>query len=298
MSTDPFDVLTDRLFDEIWNKPKSPIPPTVYHYTDAGGLHGILSSKRIWATDYRFLNDESESLIGKAIALEIVRPKSINSKEEYLRQFYRFLRQYLVEDGSSPNFVFSLSSRKDDLTQWRTYAQDGRGFTVGFNTNSLIENSKNADNFGFAKILYGSKVHDSSVRRAISLIEELLSKNVAESVDEMICEHAALMAEWIITSNSALFKHSSFQSEREWRINTYFNQGDEVPIRVRASNGKLIPYMELKLCTDEENCLPITHIGIGPGFKHQEIRFAVEKLCEQTGYSVNIYNADTPFRRL
>jgi hypothetical protein len=31
-----------------------------YHYTDAAGLIGILTSHRLWATDIRFLNDPSE----------------------------------------------------------------------------------------------------------------------------------------------------------------------------------------------------------------------------------------------
>jgi hypothetical protein len=35
-------------------------PATLYHYTSVDGLLGILRSKRIWATDIRFLNDRSE----------------------------------------------------------------------------------------------------------------------------------------------------------------------------------------------------------------------------------------------
>jgi len=33
----------------------------VFHYTDAVGLVGILSSKSLYATDYRYLNDSSEA---------------------------------------------------------------------------------------------------------------------------------------------------------------------------------------------------------------------------------------------
>ena len=36
-------------------------PPTIlFHYTTPTGLLGISSSKKIWATDIRFLNDKKE----------------------------------------------------------------------------------------------------------------------------------------------------------------------------------------------------------------------------------------------
>src|SRR6516164_4036522 len=35
-------------------------PPTLYHYTTAQGLLGIMESNRLWATNVRFLNDPSE----------------------------------------------------------------------------------------------------------------------------------------------------------------------------------------------------------------------------------------------
>src|SRR2546423_15568945 len=38
----------------------SSIPRELYHYTDAGGLLGILTSKSFWATDINFLNDATE----------------------------------------------------------------------------------------------------------------------------------------------------------------------------------------------------------------------------------------------
>jgi hypothetical protein len=32
------------------------IPELLFHYTNAKGLHGILSSKTLWATGFQFLN--------------------------------------------------------------------------------------------------------------------------------------------------------------------------------------------------------------------------------------------------
>ncbi len=39
---------------------ESQLPDVVYHYTTAAGLLGICTSKKIWATDIRYLNDSEE----------------------------------------------------------------------------------------------------------------------------------------------------------------------------------------------------------------------------------------------
>src|SRR6516165_3721803 len=35
----------------------------LYHYTDAGGLKGIIESQQIWFTSHRYLNDPSELIL-------------------------------------------------------------------------------------------------------------------------------------------------------------------------------------------------------------------------------------------
>lgn len=295
------DRLADRLFDKIWKAPASPIPDTVYHYTTADGLVGILTSKRVWATDCRSLNDETESELGVIIARKIARGRVITSKEPRLRRFYRTLNEYLRTEDPDRNFVFSLSSRADDLSQWRTYARDGRGFTIGFRTEALLANSKpSLNNYGFSRVNYNARVHDKTIRELIEMFEaKVLSSERSGPALHDFADQAAVSLDWIISSNSVLFKHSSFQSEKEWRINTYFDDEDrDSPVRVRSANDRLVPYMELRLCGEDENCLPISRIGVGPGFRDKGIRFAVEKLCEQTKFEVDIYNADTPYRRL
>jgi hypothetical protein len=40
------------------------LPEHLYHYTDAGGLYGILTSEVLWATHIAFLNDTREAFYG------------------------------------------------------------------------------------------------------------------------------------------------------------------------------------------------------------------------------------------
>jgi hypothetical protein len=39
--------------------------PTLYHYTDWGGLEGMLKTKEIWATHINYMNDEREFIHAK-----------------------------------------------------------------------------------------------------------------------------------------------------------------------------------------------------------------------------------------
>jgi len=45
--------------------------PSVFHYTDSAGLIGILTSKSLFATDYRYLNDVTEGSMIRQLILPI-----------------------------------------------------------------------------------------------------------------------------------------------------------------------------------------------------------------------------------
>lgn len=300
VSTATLDAAAESLIGAPWRRPSGALPRAVYHYTDAAGLYGMLSTKRIWATDCRFLNDELEGELGKARAKEAVRSAMFKEKDDRKRRYYRELLEALREDREDRNFIFSLSSRKDDLSQWRAYARDGQGFTIGFDTKKLLESARTLDSFGFSKVSYSQRLFDQRLRNVIDTFQkQIFDKELSIADLDQLIENASVNFEWIVASHSVLFKHSSFSAEREWRVNTYrFAREVSHDVRVRPCGNRLVPYIELKLCSDEDGCLPISEIGIGPGFKQSSTRYAVERLCELNDLEVPIYDADTPFRRL
>ena len=297
---DLFDEVTARLAADAWKKPVGAIPATVYHYTNPDGLFGLLSSKRVWATDYRFLNDLMESEIGWSRAKDLVRKILPRTEDRVQRQFYEQVLEILKIPRVESNFVYSLSSRRDDLAQWRMYADDGRGFTIGFDTSKIVEIADNSPDFSFGKVSYSSLEFDKKVRSALQKYWRIVSKQKLSGPEfaELI-EEAAIYLDAAIGALAVTYKHSSFRSEFEWRINTFVSQGDpQNQVVVRSNGRRLIPYVPLRLCGEGEDCLPITKIGIGPGFRDSGVRYAVEKLCQQAGIEARIYNADTPFRRV
>lgn len=57
----------------------------LYHYTTLRGLKGIINSRCLWATDYRFLNDSVEVVYANDILRDLVLPRSIDR----LRSLYK-----------------------------------------------------------------------------------------------------------------------------------------------------------------------------------------------------------------
>lgn len=111
----------------------------LYHYTTTEALVGILTNKCVWLTDYRFVNDSQEFEFAKVIADNTLRKvdwesrrkrfEAVSDKSAVLQYFDAFTNRFQTsfgmfafekQYGFSP-YVFSLSAKKDSLSQWRAY---------------------------------------------------------------------------------------------------------------------------------------------------------------------------------
>lgn len=149
----------------------------LWHYTTAEGLKGILYDQTLWATDYRYLNDESEITYSKTIIHQAMLPKVICEIEQLCRvdsvakkiaalhggvrkiadietcNTIDILFNAMLNPPDSPQripFVLSFCKvpendrfKQDNglLSQWRGYGKDG-GYAIIFNTNELIRDFK------------------------------------------------------------------------------------------------------------------------------------------------------------
>jgi Protein of unknown function (DUF2971) len=115
-----------------------PPPRIIYHYTDSRGLGGILESGRIRLTDIFGLNDPTELQHGLSPAIKLVDAARRNDRFE-IKQFSENLAAmlYLGIKEVAHFFVCSFSEAGDDLGQWRAYADNGRGFALGFDAHTL-----------------------------------------------------------------------------------------------------------------------------------------------------------------
>src|ERR1035441_8491044 len=109
---------------------------TLFHYTTAAGLLGILKGSNIWATDLRFLNDAQEAVYARDMVIEAVttmenpvhRPEhwAHEHGEPALEEFGRYQGFVLNEMRNSEFgvYVTCFCESGDLLSQWRGYGKD------------------------------------------------------------------------------------------------------------------------------------------------------------------------------
>lgn len=91
-----------------------------YHYTSIDSFNSIFRSGKVWASDCRYLNDSHEL----AKAQELFLSKFEGKTREALSLAFHW------HSFSRCHCVFSLSRSPEVLSQWRAYADDGKGVAI------------------------------------------------------------------------------------------------------------------------------------------------------------------------
>ena len=121
---------------------ESPVPEIIYHYTNAAGLKGILESGILWLSDLTSLNDPSEIIYGFTRVLPILQDHvaSIHPAGQTFTKNIKAFAESGVLQKVAHFFVCSFSSKPDDLSQWRAYSDQAKGYALGFD-GKLLEDA-------------------------------------------------------------------------------------------------------------------------------------------------------------
>jgi DUF2971 family protein len=121
----------------------SPIPERLWHYTSIQGFCGITSSKNIFATDIRFLNDSSEFIHARSITEQVIADAPEKDEngwplQKNLRQIISLIfEQGALSSDSLEIYTASFSAAEDQLSQWRGYSRGSSGTSLGLDLRSL-----------------------------------------------------------------------------------------------------------------------------------------------------------------
>ncbi len=163
----------------------------------------------------------------------------------------RVLRQFGLVERMFDGLGFCLSENGDILSQWRGYAADGMGFSIGFSAeylNRLSEDSRQDDGWGFSlqRVEYDIKKQKQLVRPTYDAIREQIEKGAfrfgratlldTRSEDEIAEDERQRKKAYhnlgfrLLSLFPELYrtKNPAFREEREWRLISYFvqNQAD------------------------------------------------------------------------
>lgn len=112
----------------------------ITHYTKYDSALKILSSKTLWATDHRYLNDPLEVNYGVAKIVKRLDESSVANPQ--LLDVQNMLKSKLKDDQYHM-LITSLVKHDDYLPCWRFYGGDGSGLAISFNKKKLAKGFKN-----------------------------------------------------------------------------------------------------------------------------------------------------------
>jgi hypothetical protein len=282
--------------------PRDDDDSVLYHYTDAAGLIGVLSSGTMWASDMRDLNDSAEITLQLKEAAQVLstRPGDFPGWPENRHDVTSAIQMLSLPQ---PGYWFSasFSAEPDLLSQWRGYGGAKQSFAIGFDKGQLADAAMEVDATLY-KCDYDAAIRSSRVDQAIQqgLIE--LERRPHSYLGFHIRDE--------LQRTAALTKHESFSEEREYRLVVPHlpPYGRELDYRVRAAGDRLVSYLPIPLPRNlETGQLKIRRIVIGPAPTPQAVT-AVEGALRQNNVEVerhrlygdaweeSIYATNTPFQ--
>lgn len=286
---------------------------TLYHYCSVSNFFSIITHNSIWLSSLSLSNDYMEGKLVKETFDRLLQQSEItNKKKETILQFV------LVAEKIFDGLGFCLSQEPDLLSQWRGYADDGQGFSIGFSKSYLQELSggKSSDAFfHLKKVIYDPEKQKAALEKPLEKIKAIIeSENFSDVrgfwVNNEEKTKKLILNNWqsfnkigsIIYPIVYTLKNLAFKEESEWRLiahlikdySTFKENRPLIDTRFRVARNRLIPYREVSLVKISEK-KRITDVYIGP--KNNTPDQEVERFLYLNGHSgVTIHRSSASYR--
>lgn len=223
----------------------------------------IVKNKELWLSRVDYTNDKYEMrYVNKRmrdIATELAGSGKISEEQKE-----DILLLYRDDDWYDKPFIGCFSKNGDNLNQWRLYADDAKGVSIGFSVSQLILNNNIVDSLSVLQKGYvGYKVEYFDDAK-----KEIIKKEMVKRAKEFK-EIRMTIDDVIRFKQNDYVKSKDFKYEEEYRIlyqpkqeiiekhkmklgvSTEFYKEENFDYRVRSSN--LVPYwkMPIKGCIAE-----------------------------------------------
>lgn len=257
----------------------APTAATIYHYTDLGSALKVIETKQFWFTERAHLNDTLELQYGLAIAQEIF-DAAANDAPDILKPAADQLKEEVLKGlGDYGYWVASFSYRDNDLSQWRSYADEGRGVCLGFSVQDLdmLKFAHHLDSFRINCLRFPVQYDEAELRDCLRpyidlAIEFLRSVNLpswqsySEPDGEALGYERAILTETMsgLYLHSMRFKHEAYKHESEYRLALNADRLLVEPSpyhKVRARGGEVVGYLDLPIPNWPG---ALTHVVMGP----------------------------------
>nr|WP_286775692.1 DUF2971 domain-containing protein [[Pseudomonas] sp. BICA1-14] len=252
---------------------------TLYHYCSTGTFAAILQTQSIWLSSLTLSNDSMEGQLVKETIIRLAKEDNLSDHIcERLKESLAFLERTLGGLG------FCLSEQGDLLSQWRGYADDAHGISIGFSKDYLEKLSRkaaaaNKSGLTLQKVQYDA--HEELVigtyQKLKGLIEEGAFRTPSFSTilspknpEDILTEdkrtknaHVKLIFQTLsLVPQLFKLKSPAFREEAEWRLVSLVAPDIDNDFSFRTVRDRVIPYRVFQL---EELGTPcINEVILGP----------------------------------
>jgi len=296
------------------------IDQTVYHYTSAEGLKGIIENGEIWLTNTAFVNDTTECRAFWDLPKHEVLGTDPFKNKGYAEECWDDFQRCPLRENNE--YIASFSESKDSLSQFHMYG----GYCIGFDVSRLARRG-----FWLHRCVYTSQEIRAWIREKFSL-----EQWNGVSLDAQAKRAAAF---YLFTAAPVKYKNAHYKTEREVRLfsvstpdlreaTTRQVTERQPPVHFRDHRTYALPVPYVKFFptdhTDEDDrsdlafdetpaatrmrrlerekgrprgLLPVTEVRIGPMMHQKEAKVACEILLQTTGYEdVKVEAVEIPYR--
>ncbi len=254
-------------------------PEILYHYASPSGFAGVIEHSSLWATDVRFLNDFQELHYAWDQFQKVLadRAASVSTYTEAYRSELEVIENVGATDLDEMEFrVFAtcLSELPDDVPQWRSYASDGRGVALGFDSEQIVmlkvpigspledggldplvpANSDERATWGavLGQVTYGADARQAAIADVLWQIEQHCGTDDMSTTDQRAYNLIHQIP--LQLSRLAHVKHDGFKSEQEWRLT--------IAEHLMSSNPSTIAALKHVMPHVQWNAMPRTTIDV------------------------------------
>ncbi|MEN3940569.1 DUF2971 domain-containing protein [Prosthecobacter sp. SYSU 5D2] len=287
-------------------------PDELYHYTSGESLLAIINSQCLLATERTFLNDPKEFQWGLGVFEEYLNASKKKYSSGFLEQISYSLADKIQDDLRI--FVVSLSARPDLLSQWRAYAANGTGVSIGFDGSILRDRSgfgeyvmRDLDPdkmppdfvlcYHLLPVVYETKDQHKLLKIFIDAAHTFWMA-LEDQTDPDSLTLFRFMCRYRAKELLIAFKSATYKEESEWRLVATVHKTSS-KINYRYGQFGVTPYVKLNISRREELPglkLPITKVYVGPKSSIKNNTLGVEMLLASNGIQAPLIFSNINYR--
>lgn len=232
----------------------------LYHYCSVDVFVNILKTHSIWLTHAREMNDFHEDILFRK-PLKTALQSFVNRSEPERQLLQQIVDEY-TKRADFP-YVACFSRDKDMLSQWRAYADDGKGVAIGLNLGKLPHFDLFMQKHGecISKPVIIDEVSYTQEDDDVEFMKKILSACLINY--QKVKNETEVLRQGIIALNrlSIFSKGRGFEEEHEVRMvyhpcyrNLLANLNRELPkghehddIEFRVRDGRILSYFTYQL---------------------------------------------------